>query len=582
MGENTYAFDLPSHHKSIIKVIGVGGGGSNAVNHMFNSGIKDVEFVVCNTDSQALQSSPVANKLQIGIDLTKGLGAGANPEKGRNAAIESKEDIREMLSEDTKMVFVTAGMGGGTGTGAAPVIAQVAKELDILTVGIVTAPFGFEGRKKMNQANEGIRLLKQHCDTVLVVLNDKIKEMFGNLAISEAFGKADNVLTTAAKGIAEIITVPGYVNVDFEDVKTVMKDAGAAVMGSARASGESRARRAAEMALNSPLLNNQNIMGAEKILLSIMSGEDAELQMDELADITDYMQDFAGDDAEVIFGHGVDSSLGENISVTVIATGFASDEDMQLKMRKQPKIDSMELLKAEIQQEVELEDRDEVQKKVYDLESSREINQFTLFDRPQVRKPLQEEDEAEEEFTVSRTSPFERPPVRESGFEDFDFEEDDKEDEPEERSTERPSFTFEFEKPEPRDYLEEEEEEEEDNDFLVELSKDYQIEPEPQEEDPILDELVEGPAIPISRKVELMEERRQREEKIEEAKKARQMQEYMNAESFKEKWDVPAYERKKVKLKEVPHSSERNISKFNLTDDNQILGNNKFLHDNVD
>ncbi|MDW3194609.1 MAG: cell division protein FtsZ [Cytophagales bacterium] len=585
MGENTYAFDLPSHHKSIIKVIGVGGGGSNAVNHMFNSGIKDVEFVVCNTDSQALQSSPVANKLQIGIDLTKGLGAGANPEKGRNAAIESKEDIREMLSEETKMVFVTAGMGGGTGTGAAPVIAQVAKEMDILTVGIVTAPFGFEGRKKMNQANEGIRLLKQHCDTVLVVLNDKIKEMFGNLAISEAFGKADNVLTTAAKGIAEIITVPGHVNVDFEDVKTVMKDAGAAVMGSARASGESRARRAAEMALNSPLLNNQNIMGAEKILLSIMSGEDAELQMDELADITDYMQDFAGDDAEVIFGHGVDSSLGENISVTVIATGFASDEDMQLKMRKQPKIDSMELLKAEIQQEVELEDRDEVQKKVYDLESSREINQFTLFDRPQVRKPVQDENESEEEFTVSRTSPFERPPVRESGFDDFDFEVDDIEDEPEERPAERPSFTFEFEKPEPRDYMEEEEEEEdevEDNDFLVELSKDYQIEPESQDEDPVLDELLDGPAIPISRKVELMEERRQREEKIEEAKKARQMQEYMNAESFKEKWDVPAYERKKVKLKEVPHSSERNISKFNLTDDNQILGNNKFLHDNVD
>lgn len=587
MGENTYAFDLPSHHKSIIKVIGVGGGGSNAVNHMFNSGIKDVEFVVCNTDSQALQSSPVANKLQIGIDLTKGLGAGANPEKGRNAAIESKEDIREMLSEDTKMVFVTAGMGGGTGTGAAPVIAQVAKELDILTVGIVTAPFGFEGRKKMNQANEGIRLLKQHCDTVLVVLNDKIKEMFGNLAISEAFGKADNVLTTAAKGIAEIITVPGYVNVDFEDVKTVMKDAGAAVMGSARASGESRARRAAEMALNSPLLNNQNIMGAEKILLSIMSGEDAELQMDELADITDYMQDFAGDDAEVIFGHGVDSSLGENISVTVIATGFASDEDMQLKMRKQPKIDSMELLKAEIQQEVELEDRDEVQKTVYDLESSREINQFTLFDRPQVRNPVQEEEE--EDFTpTSHTSPFERPQVRESGIEDFDFEMDDLEDEqeeqPVERPAERPSFTFEFEKPEPRDYREEEEDEEEedDSDFLVELSKDYQIEPEAEEEDPVLDELMDGSAIPISRKVELMEERRQREEKIEEAKKARQMQEYMNAESFKEKWDVPAYERKKVKLKEVPHSSERNISKFNLTDENQILGNNKFLHDNVD
>lgn len=581
MGEDTYAFDLPSHHKSIIKVIGVGGGGSNAVNHMFNSGIKDVEFVICNTDSQALQSSPVVNKLQIGIDLTKGLGAGANPEKGRNAAIESKEDIREMLSEDTKMVFVTAGMGGGTGTGAAPVIAQVAKELDILTVGIVTAPFGFEGRKKMNQANEGIRLLKQHCDTVLVVLNDKIKDMFGNLAISEAFGQADNVLTTAAKGIAEIITVPGYVNVDFEDVKTVMKDAGAAVMGSARASGESRGRRAAEMALNSPLLNNQNILGAEKILLSIMSGEDAELQMDELADITDYMQEFAGDEAEVIFGHGVDSSLGENISVTVIATGFASDEDMQLKMRKDPKLNSMDLLKAEIQQEVEMEDKDEVKKKVFDLESSREINQFTLFDRPQVRKTVEEQDE--EEMSSSSRTRFERPQI-ESGFEDFEFEmDDDLDEEPEESPAERSSFTFEFEKPEPRDFQGDDEGDEDDgDDFLVELGQQYQIEPEPEDEDPVLDELVQGSAIPISRKVELMEERRIREEKIEAAKKARQQQEYMNTESFKEKWDVPAYERKKVKLREVPHSSERNISKFNLTDDNQILGNNKFLHDNVD
>lgn len=581
MGENTYAFDLPSHHKSIIKVIGVGGGGSNAVNHMCNSGIKDVEFVVCNTDSQALQSSPVANKLQIGIDLTKGLGAGANPEKGRNAAIESKEDIREMLSEDTKMVFVTAGMGGGTGTGAAPVIAQVAKELDILTVGIVTAPFGFEGRKKMNQANEGIRLLKQHCDTVLVVLNDKIKEMFGNLAISEAFAQADNVLTTAAKGIAEIITVPGYVNVDFEDVKTVMKDAGAAVMGSARASGDSRARRAAELALNSPLLNNQNILGAEKILLSIMSGDEAELQMDELADITDYMQEFAGDEAEVIFGHGVDSSLGENISVTVIATGFASDEEMQLKMRKAaPKVDHMALLKAEIQQEVEEEDRTQVQqqKKVFDLESSREINQFTLFDRPQVRKPVQEEEEEEAEQIMHR---FERP-TREPEFDEFDFEIEEDMEEEEEQPSARPSFTFEFEKPEPRDFMEEEDDEDEgESDFLVELGNDYEIQPE-EEEDPALDELVEGPAIPISRKVELMEQRRLREEKIEAAKKARQQQEYINAETFKEKWDVPAYERKKVKLKEVPHSSERNISKFNLTDDNQILGNNRFLHDNVD
>ncbi|MCH7514009.1 MAG: cell division protein FtsZ, partial [Bacteroidetes bacterium] len=232
MSENAYNFEVPAHHKSIIKVIGVGGGGSNAVNHMFNQGIKDVEFVVCNTDVQALRSSPVPNKLQIGINLTDGLGAGANPETGKNAAIESKDDIRDMLVSNTKMLFITAGMGGGTGTGAAPVIAKVAKDMEILTVGIVTVPFGFEGKKKMQLAWEGINELKACCDTVLVILNDKLREVHGNLPISEAFAQADNVLTTAAKGIAEIITVPGYVNVDFQDVRTVMLAAGAAVMGS--------------------------------------------------------------------------------------------------------------------------------------------------------------------------------------------------------------------------------------------------------------------------------------------------------------------------------------------------------------
>jgi len=569
MADNTYAFDMPTHHKSIIKVMGVGGGGSNAVNHMFNLGIRDVEFVICNTDSQALQSSPVTNKLQIGINLTSGLGAGANPEKGRNAAIESKEDIRELLAEDTKMLFITAGMGGGTGTGAAPVIAEIAKEMDILTVGIVTAPFGFEGRKKMNQANEGIGLLKEHCDTVLVVLNDKIKSIFGNLAISEAFAQADNVLTTAAKGIAEIITVPGYVNVDFEDVKTVMKDAGAAVMGSAHTSGDSRARRAAEMALNSPLLNNQNINGAQKILLSIMSGEGAELQMDELSDITDYIQEFAGDEAEVIFGHGVDADLGEEIRVTVIATGFASDEEMQLKVKKEPTLNSMELLKAEIQQEVEIEDQQlEENKRVFDLESSRQINQISLFGQRQERQPDEEE---------------EKPPRREFQF-DFSSVEDE-EDEPvnqefqigngfveEDEEEEVSSFSFQFEKPETRDF-----EEEDEGDFLVELNQ-----PGNEDEDHQLEELEEGAALPMSKRAQLAEARRQREEDLESAKRAQMQEQFLSTESFKEKWDVPAYERKNVKLRDVPHSSERNISKFNLTDDNQILGNNKFLHDNVD
>jgi cell division protein FtsZ len=320
---STHRFDLSSQgRKSIIKVIGVGGGGSNAVNSMYKRGIQDVAFVVCNTDEQALKTSPVPHKLQIGINLTSGLGAGANPEVGKNAAIESKEEIETLLGDGTKMLFITAGMGGGTGTGAAPVIASIANKLGILTVGIVTMPFSFEGKKKLLQAQAGIQELRQHCDTVLVILNDRLRQVLGNLSIGNAFAQADNVLTTAAKSIAEIITVPGYVNVDFEDVKTVMKKAGAAVMGSAQAEGEGRARKAAELALTSPLLDYKDIRGAKKILLSIVSGHEAEMQMDELTTITDYIQEQVGDDAEMIFGHGSDKQLKEGIRVTVIATGF--------------------------------------------------------------------------------------------------------------------------------------------------------------------------------------------------------------------------------------------------------------------
>lgn len=543
MAENMYKFDLPSHHKSIIKVIGVGGGGSNAVNHMYNLGIKDVEFVVCNTDIQALESSPVPNKLQLGVNLTGGLGAGANPEKGKHAALESKEEIREMLSEDTKMVFITAGMGGGTGTGAAPVIAEVAKEMDILTVGIVTAPFVFEGRKKMKAANEGIAELKANCDTVLVILNDKLREIFGNLAIREAFAQADNVLTTAAKGIAEIITVPGYVNVDFEDVKTVMKNAGAAVMGSAQTFGENRARRAAEEALNSPLLNNQNINGAEKILLSIMSGEDAELQMDELADITDYMQEFAGDEAEVIFGHGVDPNLGENIRVTVIATGFDNDEEIKPVPKK-------ETINTPVNET----------KRVFDLESSRQIK---LFDVNQNSDSEKDADDTDYKSSVRNQ--------REEDEEDKD------------------ELKYDFLKREIRKAVEEEEEEEEkESEFEFDLGSDYEVFDDLEDE---MDTPVEAPKSNFdpfsiesitsghsaSRKMELMEQRRKREEMLEGTQR-----EEIASKNFKERFDVPAYERKQVTFSKVPVSSERNISKFNLTDENQILGNNKYLHDNVD
>ncbi len=322
MSSDIMNFDLQKTSDAIIKVIGVGGGGGNAVNHMFEEGIKDVGFMLCNTDEQALKNSPVPLKIQLGSSLTEGRGAGNKPEVGREAAIENIEDVKKTLQESTKMVFITAGMGGGTGTGAAPVIAEACRELDILTVGIVTLPFRNEGRRRIKQAIDGIAQMESHVDSLLVINNERIREMYGDFKISEAFAKADNVLTTAAKGIAEIITVPGYINVDFADVETVMRTSGVAIMGSAKAEGEGRALKAVEEALNSPLLNNNDINGARNILLNITSGGE-EVTMDEIGEITDYIQTKAGHDADLIWGNGVDESLGKELSVTVIATGFS-------------------------------------------------------------------------------------------------------------------------------------------------------------------------------------------------------------------------------------------------------------------
>ncbi|HKJ42920.1 MAG TPA: cell division protein FtsZ [Sunxiuqinia sp.] len=322
MSSDIMNFDLDKSSGAIIKVIGVGGGGGNAVNHMYEQGIKDVGFMLCNTDAQALKKSPVPLKLQLGESLTEGRGAGNKPEIGREAAVENIDDVKKTLESSTKMVFITAGMGGGTGTGAAPVIAEACKELGILTVGIVTLPFRNEGRRRIKQAIDGIAEMETHVDSLLVINNERIREMYGDFKISEAFAKADNVLTTAAKGIAEIITVPGYINVDFADVETVMRNSGVAVMGSSRSEGEGRALKAVEDALNSPLLNNNDIHGARDILLNITSGGE-EVTMDEIGEITDYIQAKAGHDADLIWGNGVDEALGDQISVTVIATGFS-------------------------------------------------------------------------------------------------------------------------------------------------------------------------------------------------------------------------------------------------------------------
>lgn len=326
-------FDLPPERSSIIKVIGVGGGGNNAVNHMHRKGIKDVNFVVCNTDAQALQNSPVSVKFQLGEALTEGKGAGSKPDIGRQAALESIDNIKEILLSNTSMVFITAGMGGGTGTGAAPIIAKVAKELGILTVAIATIPFRFEGPERINQAIEGINELKNHVDSLLIINNEKLREIHGNLRVSEAFAMADDVLAIAAKGIAEIITVHGYINVDFADVETVMNNSGVAIMGSDSASGESRAQKAIAGALKSPLLNNNEITGARSVLLNITSGSE-EITMDEISEITDYVVSASSKETTLIWGMGKDEELGDRISVTVIATGFKMNSIPELYVGK--------------------------------------------------------------------------------------------------------------------------------------------------------------------------------------------------------------------------------------------------------
>ena len=316
-------FDLPKEQSSIIKVIGVGGGGSNAVNHMFSQNIEGVNFIICNTDAQAIAQSKVPNKIQLGPHLTQGLGAGANPEIGRQATEESLEEIKRILEVNTKMAFITAGMGGGTGTGGAPILAKICKDLGILTVGIVTTPFAYEGKKRLAQAEEGVRMMKDHVDTLLVISNDKLRHQFGNLKMKEAFEKADNVLATAAKCITDVINSTGQINVDFADVCTVMSNGGVAILGSAIAAGENRAQVAIENALNSPLLNDSEIRGARWILININSAEgEHEFTMDEVEIIQNHLISKAGEDSDVILGLGYDNTLAEGISITLIATGF--------------------------------------------------------------------------------------------------------------------------------------------------------------------------------------------------------------------------------------------------------------------
>lgn len=336
-------FDLPKEKSSIIKVVGVGGGGSNAVNHMFSQNIEGVNFIICNTDAQAISQSKVPNRVQLGPHLTQGLGAGANPDIGRQATEESLEEIKRILEVNTKMAFITAGMGGGTGTGGAPIISKICKELGILTVGIVTTPFSYEGRKRQMQAEEGIQVMKKYVDTLLVISNDKLRHQFGNLKMKEAFNRADNVLATAAKCITDVINSTGQINVDFADVCTVMRNGGVAILGSAACGGENRAQRTIEEALTSPLLNDNDIRGAKWILININSSEgEHEFTMDEVEIIQNYLLEQAGEGTDVILGMGYDNSLADKIGITLIATGFEHKDPFDRKQPKQKAADPNE------------------------------------------------------------------------------------------------------------------------------------------------------------------------------------------------------------------------------------------------
>jgi cell division protein FtsZ len=541
-------FNLPKDQSSIIKVIGVGGGGSNAVNYMYAQGIKGVDFIVCNTDQQALDISPVPIKIQLGATLTEGRGAGSLPETGKEAALENIDEIREILSKNTQMVFITAGMGGGTGTGAAPVIAATAKEMGILTVGIVTIPFAFEGRKRKQQAENGIEEMRRSVDTLIIICNDRIREMYGNLSITNAFSHADDVLSIAAKGIAEIITVTGSINVDFEDVRTVMTNSGVAIMGSASAEGENRAIVAVEKALNSPLLNDNNIEGANYVLLNITYGTE-EIQMDEVVEITDYIQEASGGTADVIWGHGQDTSLGAEVSVTLIATGFKSKSDFGYVFDKKPE---KKFIKLE-------EDKPFAQTKTI-LEESKPVVETT----PWVDSKTTIEDTTEEPFLKNESTQFSTPvfePEPKVELTQRTIEFDIVEKMAEARNEPINSFEPFMKKPETNIF-----------------STPNRTNAPSNTAEPIVEK-----EISTQEQQELMRERVSRLKELSLKLKA--------PSGLAELENEPAYKRRKIQLDETPVSSESSMSKYTLSEEEDpstgekkynIRENNSFLHDNVD
>ncbi len=570
-------FEIEKSESSIIKVFGVGGGGSNAVNHMYNAGIKGVDFFICNTDEQSLEMSPVPNKIQLGLNLTGGRGAGSIAEVGKNAAIENIDEIKEILEKDTKMLFITAGMGGGTGTGAAPIIARLAKELGILTVAIVTYPFGFEGRKRSNQADSGLEELRDSVDTCVIICNDKLREIYGNLSLSDAFSKADDILTTAAKGIAEIITRTGYINVDFEDVRTVMTDSGVAIMGSSLASGENRAIKAAQEALESPLLNDNNIEGANYILLNITSGNN-EVMMDEISQITDYIQDEAGLSADIIWGTGRDEELGDNISITLIATGFEANKSIGGIQTEKPKEKVIHDLKTK---DIVVSENQEVKNTLKNEFSSLEPELKTS-DTPKVEQIKMELDIPVVENKVNSSSDYdvnikentdesilntlESPKIVHNLYE----ESESNNDLANEIVSEEPKFDF---KSSVEESKEESSFEPSFNDVSDSSSTTFNT-----------NSIKEEPKSTFSDELDAEERLKRSQERLSQLNNL--TLKLKSPSGISDLEDEPAYIRKKVKLDNIEHSSENKASRFTLGDDGdnnpEIRSNNSFLHDNVD
>ena len=546
-------FEMLKEKSSIIKVIGVGGGGGNAVNHMYRQGITGVDFIICNTDAQALELSPIPNKVQLGASLTEGMGAGSIPEVGKNSAIENIEDIKQMLGNNTKMLFITAGMGGGTGTGASPIIAKAAKELDILTVGIITTPFSFEGKRRKTQAEEGLDEFKKYVDSYLVISNDRLREIFGNLTLGSAFAQADNILTTAAKGIAEIITIPGYMNVDFKDVRTVMKDSGVAIMGSSSSDGEHRALEAVKGALASPLLKDNEIEGARYILLNISSGT-KEVTMDEVSVITDYIQEKAGLSADLIWGNCFDETLEDKISVTIIATGFQTMEERQVEKSQQRKIsvltpDNAPLIRpVNTNNFIEPKVEEEVQsaEPVLKVQEESQPDLFAGYFHSQQPKAEEKQAAPVQEKVIRHTLVEKEEPVQQAPLFEMDVRTAEKAEVPE-----------------------------------------YQ---EPAAVQPVKQPEYQAPApVPVSNPDEhktdesIEEQLRKSKERILRLKDLSMKLRTTNG--LQELENEPAYKRKQMALQQVPHSSESQVSRFTLSSDEgitEIRPNNSFLHDNVD